>query len=275
MSCFFFRAVIRHLSAHVRIGVALGLITMLAACALNPPVPANPAPSASAPEELLRQHRIARIQANLNEGLKQYEAGNYGEALKNLLIALDSGVLTVPDQLIARKHMAFIQCVNNHELVCKEEFEKAFMLDPRFDLTTAEAGHPTWGPIFRMVKSEIELRKAGKSLPVPVARMPSPGEKLLAEAMKSYEDADYAKAIKRFQDGLKETLAMEEQIQALKFMAFSYCLTNRLPLCRAEFEKILQLNPAFELDAAEAGHPSWGPPFRTVKARQKQAPAKK
>ena len=270
MSRFCSRAKLPHLPAQIRIFVAAGLIAILASCAVKPFTTA-----ATAPEELAQRQRIERAQSNLNNGLKQYEAGNYDDARTNLLIALDSGVLSVPQQSNARKHMAFIQCVNNRELVCKEEFEKAFLLDPKFDLTPAEAGHPTWGPIFRLVRTEIELRKSGKSAPVQVVKTPTPGEKAIAEAMKSYEDADYPKTIKLLQDSLKETLAPATQIQALKYMAFSYCLTNRLTLCRAEFEKILQLNPAFELDAAEAGHPSWGPPFRTVKAKQKQAPAKK
>lgn len=270
MSRFCSRAILFNLPTQIRIGVAVGLIAISAGCAVNPS-----APALSAPEDLARRQRIERAQTNLNDGLKQYEAGSYDDSMKNLLIALDSGVLSVPQQLSARKHMAFIQCVNNRELVCKEEFEKAFLLDPRFDLSPAEAGHPTWGPIFRLVKTEVELRKSGKVLPAQIVKTPTPGEKLIAEAKKMYEDADYPKAIKHFQDSLKETLTPADQIQALKYIAFSYCLTNRLTLCRAEFEKILLLNPGFELDAAEAGHPSWGPPFRSVKARQKQAPAKK
>lgn len=258
------------LGTRLRVGVAMGLVAIVSGCAVPPPAPAVPTA-----EDVARRQRVERAQANLNDGLKQYEAGSYDEAKTNLLIALDSGVLALPQQLSARKHMAFIQCVNNRELVCKEEFEKAFVLDPKFDLTPAEAGHPTWGPIFRLVRTEIELRKAGKSLPVPNVKIPTAGEKLFAEATKSYEDADYHKAIKLFQDSLKEVLSPAEQIQAHKYLAFSFCLTNRMTFCRAEFEKILQLNPAFELDAAEAGHPSWGPPFRTVKAKQKQAPAKK
>ena len=250
---------------------AIGLVVLLASCAVAPPR----APAGPVPEELARRQRIDRVQVNLNDGLKQYEAGAYEDAMRNLLIALDSSVLTVSQQLVARKHMAFIHCVNNRELICKEEFEKAFLLDPKFDLTPAEAGHPTWGPIFRVVKTEIELRKSGKALPGPVAKVPTPGEKLMSEAMKAYEEADYPKAIKLFQDGQKETLTPADQLLALKFTAFSYCLTNRLTLCRSEFEKLLLLNPGFELNAAEAGHPSWGPPFRTVKAKQKQAPAKK
>ncbi len=258
------------LTALLRLVVVVGLVAMSTGCAVKPP-----APSISQAEELARRQRVERAETNLSEGLKQYDAGSYEDAMKNLLIALDSGVLSTPQQLSARKHLAFIQCVNNRELVCKEEFEKAFLLDPKFDLTPAEAGHPTWGPVFRVVKTEIELRKQGKSLPAAVVVPPTAGEKLVAEAVKQYDDAEYQKSIKLFQDALKETLSPADQIRAHKYSAFSYCLTNRQTLCRAEFDKILQLNPAFELDAAEAGHPSWGPPFRTVKAKQKQAPAKK
>lgn len=252
------------------VAASVCVMLVLSGCVVPPTAP--PGPTA---EEVARRQRVERAQSNLDEGLKQYEAGNYADAMSKLLVALDSGVLSVPQQLVARKHMAFIQCVNNRELICKEEFEKAFLLDPKFDLTPAEAGHPTWGPIFRLVKTEIELRKSGKPLPAPVVKVLSPGEKVMAEAMKAYEEADYPKAIKLYQDALKETLNVTDQIQALKYLAFSYCLTNKMTLCRSEFEKILQLNPTFELDAAEAGHPAWGPPFKTVKAKQKQAPAKK
>lgn len=245
------------------------LALTIAACAVPPTAPPKPAgPSA---EDLAKQQRIQRAQAALADGLKQYEQGAFEDAMKSLLIALDSAVLTTPQQLNARKHIAFIQCVNNREVVCKEEFEKAFALDPKFELTAAESGHPTWGPIYRLVRTEIEIRKSGKALPSPVVKLPTPGEKAIAEARKAYDDADYTKSAKLFQDALKETLTVAEKIVTLKFTAFSYCLTNRLTLCRGEFEKILQIDPNFELDAAEAGHPSWGPPFKTVKAKQKQA----
>ena len=259
-----------HLASRLHAGAVAMICIVFAGC-VTPPAP----PPGTAPEELARRQRIDRAEASLNSGLKQYETGNYTEAMNHLLVALDSTMLSAPQQLSARKHMAFIQCVNNRELACKEEFEKAFMLDPKFELSAAEAGHPTWGPVFRLVKTEIEMRKSGKSLPAPIVKIPTPAERLFAEAIKTYDEADYPKAIKLFQDSLKETANPAEQVPIHKYLAFSYCLTNRLTLCRGEFEKLLQLNPEFELNAAEAGHPSWGPPFRTVKARQKQAPAKK
>ena len=262
----------QHVASRLRTSTIAMLIALLAVAGCVAPPPAA---VVSAPEELIRKQRIERAELSLASGLKQYDAGVYTDAMGNLLIALDSGVLSPPQQLSARKHMAFIQCVNNRELACKEEFEKAFLLDPKFELSPAEAGHPTWGPIFRLVKTEIDLRKSGKSLPVPIAKIQTPGERMVGEAMKAYDDADYPKAIKFFQDALNESSAQADKIQIHKFIAFSYCLTMRLALCRTEFEKILSLDPAFELNAAEAGHPSWGPPFRTVKAKQKQAPAKK
>lgn len=251
-------------------GCAFAFLLALAGCAVPPAAP--PAPSA---EETARLQRAERAAATLAEGLKLYDTGMYEEALKNLLVAMDSGSLALPQQINARKHIAFIQCLNNREIVCKEEFEKAFALDPKFELTAAESGHPTWGPIFRLVKTEFELRKAGKSLPVLPVKVPTAGEKLHAEGMKSYDEGDYVKASKIFQDALKETLPPADRIRTLKFSAFSHCLTSRMVQCRADFEKILQIDPGFELDAAEAGHPSWGPSFRTSKSRLKQPNTKK
>ena len=242
-------------------------------------VPPQTTPAAPLPAEVARLQRVERAQSNLVEGLRLYEAGTYEESLKNLLIALDSGVLTVPQQLNARKHLAFIQCVKNRELICKEEFEKAFALDPNFELTPAEVGHPTWGPIFRLVKTELDLKKSGKSLPPAAApKVLTPAEKMIAEATRAYDDADYTKAIKLFHDAIKESPPIGDKIKAHKFIAFSYCLSNRMSLCRAEFEKLLTIDPTYELEAAEAGHPSWGPSFRAVNAKLKAVsppPAKK
>ncbi|MBI3230981.1 MAG: TssQ family T6SS-associated lipoprotein, partial [Burkholderiales bacterium] len=55
------------------------------------------------------------------------------------------------------------------------------------------------------------------------------------------------------------------QIDAAKFMAFSYCVTNRNALCRQQFERALKLDPSFDLAAGEKGHPLWGPVFLKAK----------
>lgn len=254
----------------VRFSVAAALLSLMAGCAVPPQKP--PGPTA---EEIAKQQRADRALANLKDGLKKYDSGNYDEAMNNFLLALDSGHLPVSEQLTARKHMAFVHCLSGRETNCKEEFEKVITLDPKFDLTPAESGHPIWGPIFRLTRTESELRRTGRVLPVSVVKALSPGEKLLQEGLKTYEDAEYNKAIKSFQDALKEALTDANQITAHKFMAFSYCLTNRTTLCRAEFESIFKMDAMFDLSPAETGHPSWGPSFRTVKAKQKPLSPKK
>jgi len=88
----------------------------------------------------------------LSAGLKQYDDGDYQPAAKSLQSALDQG-LSSKDQVTAHKHLAFIQCSVGRTGPCREEFRKALALDPSMDLAPAEAGHPTWGPIFRSVKA--------------------------------------------------------------------------------------------------------------------------
>ena len=258
----------RRFSVHLVTFVAW--FSLLAGCAVPPQKPVGPSA-----EDVAKQQRLERAQAHLSDGLKKYDGGNNDEAIKNFLLALDSGQLALADQLIARKHMAFIHCLSGREANCKEEFEKVIALDPKFELTPAEAGHPAWGPIYRLARTEIDIRKSGRALPASATNKPlPPGEKLIADAMKAYEDAEYNQSIKSFQDALKETLSVADQITAHKFIAFSYCLTNRMTLCRAEFEVIFKADAKFDLSPAEAGHPSWGPSFRAVKAKQKSASPK-
>lgn len=248
---------------------ALGIVVTLAlaGCAVPPPAPTGPSP-----EDIAKLQRLERANATFSEASRLYDSGSYDDAMKNFLIALDSGALTLPQQLIARKQMAFIHCVSNREVSCKEEFEKTFALDAKFDLSPAEAGHPIWGPVFRNVKNDVEARRSGKVVVAQPQKLLSAGEKVMVDAMFAYEAADYVKSVKGFQDALKETLTTDDQLKARKFLAFSFCLSNRITLCRQEFEKILQMKPDFDLSPAEAGHPSWGPSFRNAKARQKVSP---
>jgi hypothetical protein len=53
---------------------------------------------------------------------------------------------------------------------------------------------------------------------------------------------------------------------ALKYKAFSECLTEAKRSCTSTFEQILTLNPNFTLLPAEKSHPSWGPVFERVQA---------
>ena len=88
----------------------------------------------------------------LAAGLRQYEDGNYAEAARQLQSAIDQG-LGQSDRVKAHKTLAFIHCVSGRTTSCREEFRRALAIDPAFNLPPAEAGHPTWGPVFRSVKA--------------------------------------------------------------------------------------------------------------------------
>jgi Tfp pilus assembly protein PilF len=95
----------------------------------------------------------------INNGIKYYEDGNYSAAqsiLQNLESEKDA---TKAEKILAYKYLAFIHCISPteskelREKMCRESFKKAFELNPNFNLSPAEAGHPVWGPIFSSVKN--------------------------------------------------------------------------------------------------------------------------
>ena len=91
----------------------------------------------------------------LNYGVLSYEEGNYQASITALQGVLDTGLSGKPEQVKAYKYLAFIQCVSGREAMCRDYFKKALEIDPNFNLDSAEAGHPIWGPAFRSVKSKF------------------------------------------------------------------------------------------------------------------------
>ncbi|MFZ6769552.1 TssQ family T6SS-associated lipoprotein [Undibacterium sp. Di26W] len=90
----------------------------------------------------------------------------------------------------------------------------------------------------------------------------SPDVQAMKDGMALYDAGDYNGALKRLGsldiwNGHNKDL----QVNALKFMAFSYCVTSRVQLCRQQFDRALKLDPTFNLSPGEIGHPIWGPVF--------------
>jgi hypothetical protein len=255
----------RHLIA------ALVLAALVAACA--PPGAEKPAQvTPQITEQVLRD----RAREQLAQGIRQYEAGDFESAFKNLTASLDHGLLSKSDQSIARKHIAFIHCVSNREVLCRDEFRKAFEINTDFSLTTAEDGHPIWGPIYRNVRAQLiaerEAAAAASKPRVPLAK----AEQLLADGMVRYDSGDPAAALKLFEAATKEGLKEKaDQVKALKHTAFSLCLEAKYSACRATFVKIFDIDPAFDLTPAEAGHPSWTRTYAGAKAQAQKALAEK
>ena len=96
----------------------------------------------------------------------------------------------------------------------------------------------------------------------------SKGEPQLAAGVRYYEDGRYPQATTALQNALSAGLRDSDQITANKYLAFISCVSGRERQCRAYFRRALELNPSFELEPAEAGHPMWGPVFKSVKARR-------
>jgi Tfp pilus assembly protein PilF len=95
---------------------------------------------------------------------------------------------------------------------------------------------------------------------------PSKGRTALDTGLKQYDDGDYADSAKNLQAALEQGLANRDQVTAHKHLAFINCASNRERQCRDEFRKALAIEPTMELAPAEAGHPLWGPIFRSLKA---------
>lgn len=89
----------------------------------------------------------------------------------------------------------------------------------------------------------------------------SPSQIKLEAGKNSFQIGEYGAAESSFLDTSIWQDKKEVQIESLKYLAFIYCITERVTLCRHSFYKALQLNPNFELTPAESTHPLWGPEF--------------
>src|SRR5690606_18291689 len=94
---------------------------------------------------------------------------------------------------------------------------------------------------------------------------PPPGEAALAAGLKQFENGHNADSVRSLSSALDQGLSDADKVRAHKHLAFIHCATSRARQCREEFRKALAVDPAMELTPAEAGHPIWGPVFRSMK----------
>ena len=95
---------------------------------------------------------------------------------------------------------------------------------------------------------------------------PTKAQLALNAGLKQYEDGQYDESLKNLQSAIDQGLSQGERVNAHKHAAFIHCTSNRARQCRDEFRKALAIDPAMDLEPAEAGHPVWGPIFRSAKA---------
>ncbi|WP_313917547.1 TssQ family T6SS-associated lipoprotein [Tahibacter sp.] len=106
--------------------------------------------------------------------------------------------------------------------------------------------------------------------PAEVARQQAEvrGKEMLAKGVGEYEAGSYAQAEATLLSPDIWAASDRIKIDALKHLAFTYCVSERPALCRQSFERALQLDPNFDLTPAEHNHPLWGPEFKNAKNAQ-------
>lgn len=255
---------------------AVAILAVLGSAAITSCAPVQQPADPAAPRvpQITESQLREKARESLAQGIEHYNAGRSPEALRSLTAALDHGQLSRPEQGTARKYLAFIYCTSGREPQCRDEFRKGLEIDPGFDLSVAEAGHPGWGPVYRDVRARLSAPAAG-AVPAKPAAARSGAEGLLDQGLASYAAGKFDAAAKLLASALKQGLATNaDQIAALKHSAFSLCLLNRKTACRNEFAKIFPIEPAFDLAPAEAGHPSWAKTFAEAKKRAQAGPRK-
>ena len=258
-----------NLSTKRTLAVAAALLA--AACAEMPKLGGSE-PQKPASPQITESSLRDRAQQQLADGVKQYEAGEYDAAVKNLSSSLEHGLLSKAEQARARKLLAFSHCVSGREILCRDEFRKAFEIYPEFTLTAAEDGHPIWGPIYRNVRTQLVAEREAAAARKPGFFALAKAEQMLNDGMVKYDAGDYPAAHTLYASALKEGLkSKEDQVRAMKQMAFTLCLMEKFRECRAEFVKIYDVDPKFDLTPAEAGHPSWTRTFAAAKAQAHKA----
>jgi Tfp pilus assembly protein PilF len=109
--------------------------------------------------------------------------------------------------------------------------------------------------------------QAPASGPAPRAWRAEEAPTVLRMGIHYYEQGEYPRAEEYLLTALDLGLpTTEDQIRAYKYLAFIACATEREDACRAAFKTALQLEPKFALSRSEAGHPMWGPVFKSVRA---------
>ncbi len=106
---------------------------------------------------------LAKAEQTLQDGLVKYDSGEYDAALRLLEQSLKEGLKEKADQVRAMKFIAFSNCLKERYATCRAAFIKIYEVNPEFDLTPAEAGHPSWTRTFASAKAQAKKMLAEKA----------------------------------------------------------------------------------------------------------------
>ena len=124
---------------------------------------------------------LGKAEQMLSDGIVKYDTGDYPAAHRLLEAAVKEGLKDKAERVRAMKHMAFTLCLEGKYPQCRAAFVSIYDVDPGFDLSPAEAGHPSWAKTFAAAKAQAkkalrdkelkEAREKGKGAP-PAATVP-------------------------------------------------------------------------------------------------------
>ncbi len=97
-----------------------------------------------------------QVEQKLEIGVKEYEEGNYVSSTNALEDVLAAKTASRAQKIRANKYLGFISCISAHEKSCREYFKNILEINPDFNLSAAESGHPIWGPVFKNVKEKFD-----------------------------------------------------------------------------------------------------------------------
>lgn len=89
---------------------------------------------------------------------------------------------------------------------------------------------------------------------------------VMVDGIRRYDDGDFVDAIAVLDQPEIHGAPLAMRLEALKVIAFSYCVTQHPTDCRQAFDTALAIDPDFALGKGEGGHPMWGPVFEQAKA---------
>lgn len=87
----------------------------------------------------------------------------------------------------------------------------------------------------------------------------------MLEGIRLYDEGRYDAAIEKLSDAKVQAAAEAIRVEALKYIAFSYCVTENFTQCRAAFDAALRTDANFRLRDSEIGHPMWGSIYHQAK----------
>lgn len=129
----------------------------------------------------------------------------------------------------------------------------------------ANSDHPRAEAV--LARDRLPQREQAREQPrEPARERASDAAATLREGIRLYNNGDFTNAIARFNAPEIQGANAAIRTSALKYTAFSYCVTQRPAPCRQAFDRALRIDADFALAPGEEGHPMWGPVFEKAKA---------